>query len=85
MRRGMDEGWGLSPRMRGSLLKRVTLSSGNGPIPAHAGEPTAYPGSMLPSWAYPRACGGALVRLPSALAKRGLSPRMRGSPAAKAG
>ena len=70
---------GLSPRMRGSLGRMGASRSIRGPIPAHAGEP---PGGACPPTrprAYPRACGGADPSSAGIAARKGLSPRMRGS------
>ena len=53
---------GLSPRMRGNPTRMVGQipTSGEGSIPAHAGEPLLE-GRRQPcirTWVYPRACGG---------------------------
>ncbi len=49
---------GLSPRLRGNRVGRVSRRRGAGSIPAPAGEPAAADQSSS-SWSvYPRACGG---------------------------
>ena len=70
---------GLSPRMRGSLSQIADQLGGQGPIPAHAGEPRRRRRPGRPARAYPRACGGARVAKFCTEDAKGLSPRMRGS------
>ena len=70
---------GLSPRMRGSLVELTRPELREGPIPAHAGEPSARARCAHSRRAYPRACGGAPTSRMHAQLLRGLSPRMRGS------
>ena len=69
------------PRVCGGS-PRARAAAGWSPrsIPACAGEPCS------PTWrtgverVYPRVCGGACVRASSKFTRRGLSPRVRGSP-----
>ena len=70
---------GLSPRMRGSLRPAAGPHPVGGPIPAHAGEPSAISAVPRVTGAYPRACGGAKAKAEGIRAGVGLSPRMRGS------
>ena len=77
-----DTGRGLSPRMRGNQSGAPTPAETPRSIPAYAGEPP--PGAPSPGRGavYPRVCGGtsdAPDQIPRSL---GLSPRMRGNPAA---
>ncbi len=70
---------GLSPLTRGNQKKSHPKVALKGPIPAHAGQPAAAPGSCLARWAYPRSRGATPVDShPSALAT-GLSPLTRGN------
>ena len=71
---------GLSPRLRGSRPAHPAPAPVPGPIPAPAGEPARACPRPSSSWAYPRACGGAIADLRAELAATGLSPRLRGSP-----
>ena len=79
----MRSAWaGLSPRVRGNLVELVQLHIRQGSIPACAGEPRA---SRIPPqiyMVYPRVCGGTWPHKLNALAGQGLSPRVRGNPAA---
>ena len=50
---------GLSPRLRGSLIRSRRRVLSIGPIPAPAGEPQAIIQLVALKMAYPRACGGA--------------------------
>ena len=70
---------GLSPRLRGNhrLLTDATRNAGS--IPALAGEPSLKGPSVLPSWVYPRACGGTQVYHSDFPFTTGLSPRLRGN------
>ncbi len=70
---------GLSPRMRGNPVRKVTTFTQIGPIPAHAGQPSRGPPSSRRRGAYPRACGATEDVQPVAAAGDGLSPRMRGN------
>ena len=70
---------GLSPRVRGSLLRRSLFLLRFRSIPACAGQP----GPPQPSWCwrrvYPRVCGAARRVYPQCPPAKGLSPRVRGS------
>ena len=72
---------GLSPRVRGSLLDEGRDGFTVGSIPAGAGEPVTSRGHRSGPRVYPRGCGGAAFPLARADLNRGLSPRVRGSPA----
>ena len=71
---------GLSPRVRGSPgsvhASRICVGS----IPACAGEPRSASGAATSPWVYPRVCGGAIASGMVSRTRRGLSPRVRGSP-----
>ena len=75
-------GYGLSPRVRGNRMAPAGSAPWAGSIPARAGEPTAALPWSGTDGVYPRACGG--TRLPSCtgVSMGGLSPRVRGNPAA---
>ncbi len=51
--------WGLSPRVRGSLLRAVIIAVNFGSIPAGAGEPIEIIPASFSVKVYPRGCGGA--------------------------
>ena len=70
---------GLSPRVRGSQPSALKTYSGAGSIPACAGEPRTSGTSRSVWGVYPRVCGGAKLGRTMATARRGLSPRVRGS------
>ena len=77
----MEGDLGLSPRVRGNLVKGNGQPHQVGSIPACAGEPTV---SVI--WAprrgvYPRVCGGTGSAPAIAPWTIGLSPRVRGNPA----
>ena len=74
--------WGLSPRVRGNHAEPVRDASLSGSIPACAGEPPQYVCRGLLWGVYPRVCGGTLVHVCRLATIRGLSPRVRGNPAA---
>ena len=72
---------GLSPRVRGNQGHRCLFVTGEGSIPACAGESIrrtrrAHSGSV-----YPRVCGGIHPKTSTPLPEMGLSPRVRGNPA----
>ena len=71
---------GPSPLTRGSLPNKVTQEFRQGPIPAHAGQPTRRQTSGRASWAHPRSRGAAFACSCSAGISRGPSPLTRGSP-----
>ena len=70
---------GLSPRMRGNRHEGSRTDGVSGSIPAHAGEPSRRSMQYDVTWVYPRACGGTADALFALIARRGLSPRMRGN------
>ena len=72
---------GLSPRVRGSPGRRPKRELGPRPIPAGAGEPKSEIMQRVCAAAYPRGCGGAGEARLKHLEEKGLSPRVRGSPA----
>ena len=76
---------GLSPRMRGNLAGGAPRTFGGGSIPAYAGEPGQAGVHQRPDRVYPRVCGGTLRRWGMAIRDEGLSPRMRGNRARRAG
>ena len=71
---------GLSPRVRGNLLRPKHPLVDHGSIPACAGEPATRPGYHAESEVYPRVCGGTEPASPSPGDVAGLSPRVRGNP-----
>ena len=70
---------GLSPRVRGNRAAHAVDGVGDGPIPACAGEPWWRRLGGRRSRAYPRVCGGTVVRSAPASHRSGLSPRVRGN------
>ena len=70
---------GLSPRMRGNRRQSAVDTFHRGTIPAHAGEPSEQVNPLVPTWDYPRACGGTGRLDAHSRARKGLSPRMRGN------
>ena len=71
-----------TPGSLGPLFKTLDIG---GSIPAHAGEPVAYPGGTPCHWVYPRPRGGARWAARDSKVICGLSPPTRGSPARYAG
>ena len=75
-----DQSGGPSPRVRGSRIGPVALSSPLRSIPACAGKPRRVPVWLPACWVHPRVCGEA-APLPSRdVHLAGPSPRVRGSP-----
>ena len=75
-------GAGLSPRVRGNPPLCWFGGVPNRSIPACAGEPTSLSCREYRATVYPRVCGGtSSARIPS-FPTAGLSPRVRGNPAA---
>ena len=70
---------GLSPRVRGNLLKAIDTHSPFGSIPACAGEPPFRYILMCYLPVYPRVCGGTLSKRMRRQIRKGLSPRVRGN------
>ena len=70
---------GLSPRLRGNVIKAMFPNGAMGSIPALAGERRV----LLRTWGrygvYPRACGGTLSPQSIWTVTTGLSPRLRGN------
>ena len=75
----MVQGQGLSPRVRGNRVTRLTRNRIWGSIPACAGEPQLHFGSRLSYVVYPRVCGGTGRQLMKQTNLDGLSPRVRGN------
>ena len=76
----LNEGAGLSPRVRGKHIAATPPEPPRRSIPACAGEAepreqTAYPGRV-----YPRVCGGSASWTARRGWSTGLSPRVRGKP-----
>ena len=71
---------GLSPRIRGNLVRLPPGGADGGSIPAHTGEPPFPVRSSVSPGVYPRAYGGTRHRLAHGGAQEGLSPRIRGNP-----
>ncbi len=72
---------GLSPRVRGSHRGFWRHRDARGSIPACAGEPRFLTEQSARERVYPRVCGGADGGACVGETVRGLSPRVRGSPA----
>ena len=70
---------GSSPRMRGSPPSSPSMETSSGIIPAHAGLTLFSLTARRRAKDHPRACGAHRTRHLSCMAKRGSSPRMRGS------
>ena len=71
---------GLSPRVRGSPTSEDLAYALIGPIPACAGQPPFGLIRTFAIGAYPRVCGAAYTRATFFRNRKGLSPRVRGSP-----
>ena len=69
---------GLSPHVRGKLMPGYCSVVPMGPIPARAGETEYHADDDEVAGAYPRTCGGNLLRHRSLLVSWGLSPHVRG-------
>ena len=72
-------GQGSSPRMRGTQSESHTRKLITGIIPAHAGNTHRPRGHGRRRRDHPRACGEHASGAPCAEARRGSSPRMRGT------
>ncbi len=70
---------GLSPRVRGNLLRLCASASSLRTIPACAGEPTDPLAACGTAWDYPRVCGGTAPGVLRLRSSCGLSPRVRGN------
>ena len=75
----LNQGKGLSPRVRGNLLSGFRARKDDGSIPACAGEPSTMPVARGFCQVYPRVCGGTLATLGQSVTPPGLSPRVRGN------
>ena len=73
---------GLSPRVRGNLGGQAAAADWEGSIPACAGEPCWARGMTGRTTVYPRVCGGTAYDGRDHAHRLGLSPRVRGNPAA---
>ena len=69
---------GLSPPARGSPRYNAADGSGDGSIPARAGDPNAPRELVCYKWVYPRPRGGSVRPRPADHAVEGLSPPARG-------
>ena len=72
-------GKGLSPRVRGNHALQLVARGCRWSIPACAGEPALISTSAWWGRVYPRVCGGTGQLGAAELARRGLSPRVRGN------
>ena len=70
---------GLSPRVRGNPVMRLSLPGCQGSIPACAGEPSGSHTHSSTAPVYPRVCGGTYWRARCTASSVGLSPRVRGN------
>ena len=73
---------GSSPQVRGTRTLSPQRPAWRGLIPAGAGNTHANKHAKLPNWAHPRRCGEHHVAVKLALADRGSSPQVRGTPGA---
>ena len=73
---------GLSPRVRGNRARRRPAAGAGGSIPACAGEPLLKCSQRTAQRVYPRVCGGTGSDTAAVWRNAGLSPRVRGNPAA---
>ena len=71
---------GLSPRVRGSLVRGLAGRRAQGSIPACAGEPMGGGLAMRRIRVYPRVCGGAVQTEYTNYLDTGLSPACAGEP-----
>ena len=70
---------GLSPRVRGNPTPYGLRETHSGSIPACAGEPKIGVSTTTDARVYPRVCGGTAKWHAWHMARRGLSPRVRGN------
>ena len=73
---------GLSPRVRGNPIVESVRNGNTRSIPACAGEPHPAQASAVGMKVYPRVCGGTRGASSYHPPGKGLSPRVRGNPAA---
>ena len=71
--------FGLSPRVRGNLVKYFLKAIWARSIPACAGEPRSRRQPTHSARVYPRVCGGTQPDAVRAIDDEGLSPRVRGN------
>ena len=72
-------GNGLSPRVRGNLIREVGVNIRCRSIPACAGEPVSDRPDRVTLKVYPRVCGGTRYLAIARFYVQGLSPRVRGN------
>ena len=72
---------GSSPRMRGTRISLIMPIAPTGIIPAYAGNTELHFVFSHQHWDHPRVCGEHSSLICFSLARRGSSPRMRGTPA----
>ena len=70
---------GLSPRVRGNLIRNISIAHTTRSIPARAGQPPGRLNELKYKWVYPRACGATPILRVFNLDYSGLSPRVRGN------
>ena len=70
---------GLSPRVRGNLIRQSSQVASARSIPACAGEPKYQGLQYQTGRVYPRVCGGTLSIKKVVSCRLGLSPRVRGN------
>ena len=70
---------GLSPRVRGNLIRWAAPRPTRWSIPARAGEPAHPALGQVGFTVYPRACGGTFASAGGGFSFSGLSPRVRGN------
>ncbi len=78
--KGIFDGTGLSPRVRGNPYVQCISYLLGGSIPACTGEPEVTSQSIHSSTVYPRVYGGTGAMPVSTVRTTGLSPRVRGNP-----
>ena len=76
---GRNPTMGLSPRVRGNLMRTASRQRAARSIPACAGEPNERDLPARCAEVYPRVCGGTTRSRPRIRADKGLSPRVRGN------
>ena len=76
----LDQGVGLSPRVRGNHTWPPKRPRTSRSIPACAGEPPAGDCASGHFEVYPRVCGGTIGAVAGVGDVDGLSPRVRGNP-----
>ena len=70
--------WGLSPRVRGHLARKIGFNARRRSIPACAGPPDTHLTHSSGTEVYPRVCGATRSGGCSPTTAWGLSPRVRG-------